>query len=92
MAKEDNNRSNHRVLYAHKHVRINKVRLCVKKKKKLKFIERIKRKRSIIKSLVISLDRSNWIFWIFIGDRDWSEREGMRQLKHNSPCVSLGFF
>ena len=63
-----------------------------KKKKKLKFIERIKRKRSVIISLAVSLDQSNWIFWIFIRDRDWSEREGRRQLKLNSPCVSLGFF
>ena len=62
------------------------------RKIKLNFIERIKRKRSIIISLAVSLDQSNWIFWIVIGDRDWSEREGRRQLKLNSPCVSLVFF
>ena len=36
------------------------------------------------------MDQRNWIFWVFVGDRDWSEREGMKQLKV-SPCVSLGF-
>ena len=62
------------------------------RKQKIKFKEKIKRKRSVIISLAASLDQSNWIFWIFIGDRYWSEREGRRQLKLNSPCVSLGFF
>ena len=43
-AKKDNSRSDHRVLYAHKDVKIKKVRLCVKKNK-TKFHRKDKEKK-----------------------------------------------
>ena len=45
-----------------------------KKTKELKFIEKIKRKRSV----TFVMDQSDRAFWIFVGDKilDWSEREG----------------